>query len=58
MMLLYPPFRPLFCHCDTVIFGSALVTIGETTALGVCGAWKHIGGGDGQQAREEGHAEE
>jgi hypothetical protein len=58
MMLLYPPFRPLFCHGDTVILGSTLVTIGETTTLGMRRARKHVGGGDGQQTREEGHAEE
>jgi hypothetical protein len=59
MMLLYPPFWPLFCHGDTPMLRfDGLVTISETPALGVRRARKHVGCGDGQQAREERHAEE
>ena len=58
-MLLYPPFWLLFYHGDTAMLRfHALVAIGETPALGVCRARKHVGGGDGQEAREERHAEE
>ena len=35
----------------------ALVIICKTPTLGVRRARKYIGGGDGQQARDEGHAE-
>ena len=56
IMLLYPPFRPLFCHGDTRFDG--LITISETSALGVRRARKHVGCGDGQQASEERHAKE
>lgn len=55
MTLLYPPSRPLFYHDGGALVAAA---IGETPALGVRGARKHVGGGDGQQAREERHAEE
>ena len=59
MMLFYPPSRPLLYYGDTPMLRSTLViAIGETPTLGVRRARKQVGGGDGQQAREERHAEE
>jgi hypothetical protein len=58
MTLLYPPSRLLLYHGDRPMRWSALVAISKTPALGVRRARKHVGGGDGQQAREERHTEE
>ena len=59
MTLLYPPFWSLLSHSDaSMLRFDALVTICKTPTLGARRARKYIGGGDGQKARDEGHAEE